>query len=146
MDHTALLAEYHDNFNGTSVVLMNEITPKYFHVLNVPNRFLKYIKDRLFSQNTVFYFRKRSVLRELFNQKLRRFQEAGLVEYWVEQYTESVRTKPNIRKATTLELKSIFGAFQICYVIYAFSCIVFLLELLSVRCHFVKYFIEFFTY
>lgn len=146
MDHTKLLEEYYDNFNGTSVVLMNDITPKYFHVLNVPNRFLAYTKDRLFTQNTVFYFQKRSVLRELFNQKLLRFQEAGLIQYWVEQYTESVRTKPNRKIPTKLELKSIFGAFQICYVMYSFSCIVFLLELISMRINNVKYFLDFFTY
>lgn len=146
MEHTDLLAEYHDNFNGTSVVLMNEITPKYFHKLQDPKRYLSYTKDRLFIQNTVFYFNKRCTLRELFNQKLRIFQEAGLVDYWIENYTESMRMKPTGKSPSKLKLANIFGAFQISIIMYIFCSIVFILEIVSVRIRHVKFVIDYFTY
>lgn len=147
MEHTDLLAEYYDNFNGTSVVLMNEITPKYFHKLQDPKRFLSFTKDRLFIQNTVFYFHKRCTLRELFNQKLRMFQEAGLVDYWIENYTESIRMKTIVKKRPKkLKVENIFGALEIGIAMFMLCCIFFILEILSVRIRYIRFVVDYFTY
>lgn len=146
MEHTDLLAEYHDTFNGTSVVLMNEISPKYFHMLHDPQQYLAFTKDRLFIQNTVFYFNDISILKEIFNRKLRSFQEAGFVEFWVKKYTESMRMKRNRRNPTKLELNSILGLFQICIVMYLVSCIVFILEMVVAKIRYIQPILDYLTY
>lgn len=141
-----LLNEYYDTFNGTAVVLVNEISAKYSNLIQYPNRYLAFTIDRLYIQSSVYYFRRRSVLRAIFNEKLQIFQEAGLVDYWIEKYTKNARMKPNQRIPTELNLENVLGAFQICVVMFLFSCFVFILEIISVKIQCVKDVLDYFTH
>lgn len=145
-EQMSILLEFYDTFNGSTVLLVNEISVKYFNLLYHPERYLARAKDRLYMQSALFYFRKRSILRALFNEKLRRLQETGLIEFWIEEYTENIKLKPNRKKPTNLQLENILGIFQICSFMYIFSCIVFILEMISVKVRLVKCGLNYFTY
>lgn len=119
---------------------------KYFNLVNSPHRRLGYTKDRLFMYAPVIYFRKRSILKEVFNEQLQRIREAGVTQYWIKKYIDDRKTKPNHRAPKKLQIKSILAAFEICIFMYFISFIVFILELLSTRYRRIKVFLDFLTY
>lgn len=141
-----ILQEFYDTFNGSTVLLVNEISVKYFNLLYYPKRYLARAKDRIYMQSALFYFQKRSILRALFNENVRRLQEAGLIEYWIEEYTENIKLKPNQKKPRNLQLGNVLGIFQICICMYIFSCVVFIFEMISAKVRRVKNALDYFTY
>lgn len=118
---------------------------KYFNLVNSPHR-LGHTKDRLLMYSPVVYFRKKSILKDVFNEQLQRIREAGLTEYWIKKNVDDRTMKLYQRAPKKLQIQSIFAAFEICIVMYFISCIVFILELLSTRYRRVKVFLDFLNY
>lgn len=160
------LTEFHDS-DIDAVVLTNHLSWKYFNLVSSPRRRLGFTKDRLFMYTPVFLFRKKSILKSVFNEELKKLRETGLLnfllrmnlflgyslvlltgftQYWIKKYIDDRKTKPNQRAPRKLQMKSIMAAFQICFVMYFISCVIFILELLSTKYRLIKVFLDFFTY
>lgn len=138
-----LRALYNNDFNG--VVLSTDLSQKSFNLENSPRR-LGFTKNRLFMYSPVFLFPKKSPLTSVFNQELQTLREAGLIEFWTKLFVDDRKPKSRHRQPSKLQLDHIFAAFQICGVLYVFSFIVFVLEVISTKCHRIKYILDFLTY
>lgn len=102
-------------------------------------------KDRIFMYSPAFFFRKLSPLVTEFNKQLKSLQETGLIDYWIRNNTDTRKATADI-KPTKLKMTSISAIFQLCGAMYAVSIVVFILEILSVRCRYLKRFVDYLTY
>lgn len=134
----------HDsNIEGVSYT--NDLVLKTFNLKN-PSRRLAVTKDRFLPYSPVFIFRKKSPMTRVFNQQIQLLQQSGLIDYWKKERIDSHESKSTKTKPSSLELKSVLAAFQICSVLYMISCFLFSLELLSVKCQRIKQILDYFTY
>lgn len=127
-----LLKNYYDNDdeNNAAVVLVNDMSLKYFNLLFSSKR-LGCTKDRLLLFNAVIYFRKLSMLKDLFNKELAKYREAGLINYWMKQHIDAHKEGPPKRRPKKLKIENIFSIFQIITLMYLISFLVFSLEIFS---------------
>lgn len=138
-------------YNGEvrgNVAFVHEMSKKYFNRLNAPNYRLDYTKERIFTINAVFYFKKNSELRNQFNRKLRAFSQSGIIDHWIREYTDDRKLYQKYEQKQTPQLKiqSFIAIFTICGCLLLLSIIVFVLEWYSTRYDFIKWVIDFFTY
>lgn len=134
---------YDSNIEG--VAFANDLLLKTFNLKN-PNRRLAFTKDRFLPYSPVFLFRKKSPMTRVFNRQIQSLQQSGLIDYWTKERIDPHESKSTKTKPSTLELKSVFAAFQICGVLYMFSCFLFILEMMSVKCQRIKQILDYFTY
>lgn len=139
------LKEMYDN-DVSDVLFSTTLIWKYYNLINPPERRFRYTIDRLFMYCPVFYFTKNSLLKDIFNDKLQLLRETGLLEYWLRKYTDDRKTKPNQRSPEKFGIDTISGPFEICIVMYSISFIVLILEIISVKCRRIKYYLDFLTY
>lgn len=135
-------------FNGdtaSDVAFVHEQTKKYFNRLNAPHSILDYTKDQVFLIAPVFLFEKNSILRQSFNHFLRLYDQSGLINHWIDQYTNE---KKSTDQTTTpqLKMKNIAALLIICNCLYSLGTVIFVMELLTSRCLLLKRGIEFITY
>ena len=114
--------------------------------MNAPNRRLAFAKDRLFMFSPVFYFRKKSMLTSVFNHHFRSFREAGLIDFWVRNRIDDRKLNTKHREPTKLHMENVIAAFQICGFMCLISFIIFILEIISVKCRRIRLAIEYLTY
>lgn len=134
---------YNNNIDG--VVLSNHLSLHYFNLVNSPQRRLSFTKDRLFVYFPAILFRKKSILKELFNEEMQKLTQAGLVQLWTTKYMDSRNMKIN-RIPETIQMEHIIGAFYICLALYLVSFITFISEVISVKCRRVKRILDYLTY
>lgn len=118
----------------------------HFNAENYPRRHLSFTKDQLYNNLVVYYFPKKSVLRNLFNNRIRIFLQSGLSEFW---YTQNMYTSSEVPKESAqspLHFKNIIGILQICAPMYLITCIVFHLEVISVLFPRIKYITDYLNY
>lgn len=121
---------YDSDIDG--VVLWSDNFVGLFNSINSPHRRLSTTKDRLFTITNVIYFRKKSVLINVINEKFRRLSEAGLIQFWISRYMGE--RKINVKKEvqSKLHIENVFGALRICAVsMHLMSFIVFILEMIN---------------
>lgn len=135
---------YDSDIDG--VVFWSDMMLNNFNLKNSPYRRLSFTKDYLFSSHLVFYFRKNSPLRDLFNKKLRILIESDLIQVWISSIVDKYKVKVKNRKQTTFHIKNIFGILQVCGVLYVISFIIFVLEMISARYLSIQHIVEYFTY
>lgn len=82
----------------------------------------------------------------VFNEQLQTLQEFGLIDFWTKQRIEPYKTVPKKKQPSTLELKNILAAFQICAVMYLTSVFVFIMEVISEKFPRIKRILDYFTY
>lgn len=130
------------------VVYCNDMQVNYFNLLNSPNRTIHFTKNRLYLMPVVFYFPKRTILKTVFNDKIRQYAEAGLIEYWVRKFTDdqSLSQRYQQRDPDKMKPKNIAGIGQICCLLIVFSSMIVLFEILAVRSTILKRIIDFLTY
>lgn len=136
---------FHDS-DIDGVMLGTQATWIYLNTLHAPYRQLLFTKDRLYMVNIVIYFQKKSALIDTCNVKLRIFGESGLTQYWVSNYVDDRKMKSKDYTQMKLDTVNIFGALQICVVIYLCGFVVFVLEVISVRISCLKRTLEYLTY
>lgn len=139
---TNLRSLYDTDING--VAFSTDLVQKAFNLRN-PERRMAFTKDRLFMYSPVFIFRRKSPMTRVFNEQMQTLQEFGLVDFWTRNRIESPKTVSK-NKPSSLELKNILAAFQICGVMYLISFFVFLLEVISVKFQRLKNILDYFTY
>lgn len=138
-----LRALYDDRFNG--VVFSTDLSQKSFNLENAPKH-LGFTKNRLFMYSPVFLFPKKSVFINVFNEQMQILRETGMIEFWTKKFIDDRKSKLRHREPSKLQLDHILAAFQICGVLYLFSFILFILEIMSTKCRRIKSILDFFTY
>lgn len=135
---------YDKNIEG--VALATDLTQKAFNLQNSPRRRLAFTKDRLFMYSPVFLFRKKSMLKEVFDEQIQNLSETGFIEFWMKKYTDHRNVNKKQRQPSKLRMENIEAAFQICGVMYLISFSVFLFELISTKYQSIKYSIDYLTH
>lgn len=134
---------YHDN-EVDGVVLVSDFLLNYFNLMNAPYRRLSFTKDRLFMSSFVFNFRKNSILKDIYNEKLGRLRQFGLIKFWISNYIDKRKMKSN--QGTNFHIENIFGILRVCAVMYLISLVVFILEVIGIRYLRIVYIIDYLTY
>lgn len=112
----------------TDIVYRNQQTYKSF--------VLKVCKEELLTVNIVMYFPKQFYLKNAIDQKLNELATAGLLEFWIQNYADMrfFNIKSEQSGPKNLQMQHLFGIFNIWLIGCAISCIVFILELIFVKC------------
>lgn len=132
--------------NKGNVALAIDLTQKAFNLQNFPHHRIAFTKDRLFMYSPVFLLKKKSMLCGVFNEQLKTLRETGLIEYWVQSYTDHRSEKLTQKEPSKLRLGSIFAAFEICGIMYLIGSIIFTMEIISRKLARVKFIIDYFTH
>lgn len=103
------------------VLFSTHLIWKYFNLVNPSQRRFGFTTDRLFMYCPVFYFQKKSVLKDILNEKLQIFRETGLTESWIRKYTDHRRTKLNQRLPEKLRIETISAPFEFCLIMHFLS-------------------------
>lgn len=131
-------------YDSENVYYVGDIVLHYFNFIQKPKPQLAMTKDRLNTFYLAIHFRKNSILTEIFNRKIEKMTESGLVNYWASKYKENHKTK--LEASTKYHYANIIGVFQFCAVLIVIDIVVFILELMSPRYNRVKYVMDYFTY
>lgn len=140
-----LLENYTNNeFDG--VVFANEISQRYFNLMNPSHNRLAFTNGWI-TYTGSFYYPKETMLKDLFTEHLQRFRENGLITHWTHQFTDVHSSKlPQKVPPMKLRIENILIAFQIVAIMYLISFIVFILEIITVKFHRIRYAIDYLTY
>lgn len=134
---------YDKENNG--VMLATDLFVKLFN-LKHPHRRMIFTKDRLIRFSPIILYRKNSVLTSVFNKQLQALIENGLIDYWTKNYMDTHQANSKQRQLSKIRMRNVFAIFQTCAVAYLISCMVFVLEIISVKCHRIKIVNEYLTY
>lgn len=127
------------------VILTNDIAPKYFNLVNYPNRRLSFTKNRIFMYTPTLFYQKKSIFKDPYDIQLGRIRAAGLVDKLISNYTDNRKSRAH-REPSQIKVEHIYGCFEICGLMLTMSLGVFILELMSgAHCRIQK-FLDFFTY
>lgn len=141
-----ILKYFHDNANEQfCAALGGDLSYKSFNMLHSPYRRLGFTKDRLYMSTLVMYFHKPTVLKNIFNKEIWKHQEAGLIDFWIRNYTDDRNVK-SAKMPSKLKIESISSIFIICAITYFISFVVFVLEVISVKFHYVKFILDYLTF
>lgn len=103
--------------------------------------------DSLNTFSLCIYFNNQTVFEDIFNQKIMQLRENGLIEAVYRHFLKSNSHKIDRQKLPSqIDFKTVSGIFQIGYILFLFSILLFLLELISKRSPFVKKIIDFINY
>ena len=81
----------------------------------------------------------------VFNHQLMILREAGLIDLWIGHHIDDRKSISN-REPTKLHMENVIAAFQICGFMCLISFIIFILEIISVKCRRIRLAIEYLTY
>lgn len=138
------LQMFHDS-NIEGVLFSQDLTQK-LNLQNSPKKHSAFTKDRLFMYSPVFLLRKKSMLTRIFDIQLKRLEEIGLIEFWIERYTHHRNPNKKQKKPSKLRIENIVAAFQICGIMYLISFGVFIFEIISTKRQIVKCFLDYLTH
>ncbi|XP_055298675.1 uncharacterized protein LOC129566616, partial [Sitodiplosis mosellana] len=136
----------YDQDSKDTVALATDLNKKSFNLKNSPHRRVEFTKDRIYMYSPVFFFRKKSMLTRVINRQLQLLQEAGLINVWVGNRIDDRKTNSKCREPSKLRMEHIIAAFQICAIMYFVSFIIFILEIISVRCRRIQVVLDYMTY
>lgn len=148
VDNSTMLEMFRNYHDGEvdGVVFYAKQFMTHFNVMNFPHRQLSFSKYQLTNSYHVLYFPKKSVLKNLFNQRIRKLLQSGLTEFWYTQFIPNPLKKPNEDGKSSLYFENIIGVIQICAPMYLISFIVLLLEIMSVTSVRLKYALDYLNY
>lgn len=100
---------------------------------NYQNFTFHVLKEYLLDVQIVIYFPRNFYLVEPMNDKIGIFKAAGLVNLWMERYIDKsyLKIKPQKTKARVMNIKQLFGGFQILLIGTLTASFVFIFELMS---------------
>lgn len=137
---------YNGDIDGV-VFWSDNFATTYFPKEALLNGGLLKTKDRLFLNYFVLYLKNKSVLIRVFDEKLQSMAESGLIGKLFSVYMTDYQMPLKQRSQSKFfYIGNIFGALQILAVSNLFCLIVFILELISVKCPRVKCILDYFTY
>lgn len=129
----------------SGVFLTNDVTANYFNYISKSSRLIQYTRDIVRLQNPVFYIRKNSFLTRMFNEKIEKCIESGLVKHWLAKYMHK-QIRNNTIERNQLGVENILAILQISAVMFFISFIVFLMEVFCQADGIVSKILDFLTY
>lgn len=139
------IQKFHNSSNK-AVLIESLFVLNYFNLINYPNGRLSFPKERLFIASYSMFFRKKSILKNVFNQEMLEIAESGLKNYWISKYTDERKVRMHMRTSSQLHIENIIGAVQISAIMCVICFIVFVLEMISVRYQRVRSLLDYLTY
>lgn len=128
------------------VMYTNDVTINYFNFLNKLRRFhLSHTRDIVRPITPIFFFNKNSILTEMFNRKIEKCRESGLIYHWIAQYKQKHKTDKN-REPRTLGIQNILAIVQISMFLYFIAFIIFILEIISYKHARIRKLLDFLTF
>lgn len=105
-------------------------------------------KDRLYLMAVVIYFTNVSTLKPIFDEEMMDFTDSGLIGFWTREFIDERSPKKNYvqPRPKKLRLQNVSAIFEISAALLAFCCFVFVLEILGIRCEWLRNLIETITY
>lgn len=127
------------------VVLTSAAPVNYFNkISNSPQR-IDYTRDRIMPTILIFPFKKHSLMTTMFDEKIKMFNEAGLINRWLNENSYEKKC-PKYKRAKSLTIINISAILKITTFMYLISGFVFVLEVLCKRCQWIRKLLDFFTY
>lgn len=131
------------NFNGA--VLTTDVGISYYNMKHFKTTgVVSSTKDRMFLLPFCIFFRKHSCLKEPITKLINKYTNSGLLEYWTSQYfqTSFVKVKTeefeDQQQPQRLNIKQLLGGFIISSILLVVALVVFVFEVLSKKCVFLK--------
>lgn len=127
--------------DSTNAAFMTSLTDVIFrNQLSYKDFVLKTCKEYLMTVSVVMYFPKNFYLREAINEILNDLSSIGLLEYWIQNYSDTrfLTIQKEQIGPKKLEIHHLFGPFNIWIIGIIVSLIIFFVEILG--SHFKKVF------
>lgn len=117
------------SFDG--VYLASGQSIDYFNLKNFPRTKIFKTKERIKMLPYSIYFRKHSCLVREVNNQIDKYTSNGLISNWYRRFTKTYNYRNDPTTPKKLAYDQISGIVTICVFMYAISCIVFVLELMT---------------
>ncbi|XP_053699480.1 uncharacterized protein LOC128746457 [Sabethes cyaneus] len=119
----------------------------YYNSRHYKRAIVHVVKDTVLRQPICLYFPKKSCLAKVFDAEIENIQMSGLFDYWLHQYVSDRFITPTARYSqpppAMLTNEHLLGCYQTLLVLLGMAGVVFLLELLSTRCFWLRRLLEF---
>lgn len=128
-----------DVFSKGTVIGARE-TAEYYNKL-AEKRIFKAMRKSFVPTSVTYYFQKHSFLVPIFDEKIRYFIAAGLLEFWAKPLQSFYTLDDEIANGVqpkVLSFAHIEGIFTVVITLYLVSVTIFILELLSQRCRILR--------
>lgn len=130
------------NFNGA--ILTTDVGISYYNMRHFKTTgVVSSTKDRMFLLPFCVFFRKQSCLTKPVTKLINRYTNSGLLEHWTSQYFQTNFVKVKVERfddqqPQRLNMKQLLGGFIISSVLFMVAFVVFLFEIFSTKCAFLK--------
>lgn len=131
------------DFNGA--VLTTDVGISYYNMMHFKTTgVVSSTKDRLFLLPFCIFFRKHSCLNEPITKLINKYTNNGLLHHWTSQYFQTRFVKVNTEEfedqpqPQRLSMKQLLGGFIISSILLVVALVVFVLEIISAKCGFLK--------
>lgn len=132
-----------DTFRG--VYLTSRNTINYESVQHIRQSKVLSAKEQVQLLQMSILIQKHSCLKESFDYQILHFRSSGLIEYWLKSFSKTIKDIED-KKPKKLNIDQFIGIIKICAALYAFSFLVFIMELMTLKYEGVKKLINFFTF
>lgn len=100
-------------------------------------------EKRVFMLPLSIYFRKHSCLQRAFDRQIGKYTANGLISTWAKLFRPPKYKKTNKNPIIQMSFGQVNGIFIISLILYAFSVIIFLFELASLKIKFIRKVLDF---
>jgi hypothetical protein len=104
---------------------------EYFNFINQKNFTYQIAREKFLTNQNVFYFQKNHFLREIFDDKIDRFRESGIIDQLGKNYVDfrGFYKKNNEKVNKPITLKTISGVLGVSFCGLLIATVIFLIEL-----------------
>lgn len=140
---TALRKLSDNNWNG--LIFTNDVTINYFNLINKFKRRVSYTRDIVRPITPIFYFNKNSILTEIFDRKIEKCKESGLIFHWTAPYKQKRKIDEH-KEPKVLSVRNILGIVKITVFLYLIAIVIFVMEIISHKHERIRKTLDFLTY
>lgn len=105
----------------------------HYNFENRKNFTIKICEEILYNRQFGIYFQKPTFLKQVFDEKLHQFMQYGLIEWWVDSYTEKPFENTQSKHPKQIKLNELSGLYKILLFGLLLSVLVFCLEIFSLK-------------
>lgn len=118
----------------------------YYNLLKFPNANILKTKQYILMTPVCAYFRKHSCLIKPFDDQIRTMKWNGMLAFWIRHYKVPTFYDNNNMEPKKLSFDQISGVLNVCMYLFGVSTILFIFELLSMKCKRIKMFLDFLSF
>lgn len=116
----------------------------HYNLLNWQTSRLTAVPEHIYLYQLVMYLRRHSILKFAFDRKLKQLQSAGIVSYVNRNFERTSFQAPYalhiVPPVGPVKLEMFCGLYMVCYIMLLVSLVVFILELLSLRITWLRFY------